>query len=664
MNSDTIEKDEQKQIDESVDMSDPSIDNSADDTAVSDWQRRHDEIESAREEIRTRVRNTRRGNGVLRPAKPKPTINDAGEKRVGIYARVSTKSTEQTSSIENQTLYYRKRVADEPQWTLQEIFSDEGKSGTSTKHRKAFNRMVQAAENKEIDLILCASVSRFARNMSDCMTYIRQLKSANPSHPVGVYFETENIYTLDPDSSKQLGVHAMLADWESANKSARMILSYDQRICTGQYPVCDLLGFRHTKDGDLIIQPEEAKTVRFIFLAYLLGYDCKEIAELLTEKERPTLKGRTEWNSSMVRNIMGNERRWGDLEARKTIVIDYVEHKSKRNEDERVSAYQEGHHTGIVSPEIARAVKMMSASSRGMQGGVSDIIVIQQGALKGFVSINPGWGGIDHSTFLQICTENYTDEELTELEHEIHIWSGDESSKILSMQFTGYEVPRGVYFMNRMSPSLTISKKGIKLSKACHDKLDGCQYIEVLYHPILQTLIIRPSTAEAPNSILWEKSDGSPITDISAKAFSKSIFDNMRWKPDYRFKFRGITKERGGIKFLVFALDEPQIIPSAKDRIVMPEDDDMVQTIKYISYRIDDEAQTEDETVACHRYPAEWEGIVGLNYSVQKRREKLIKSITEADIRQNGTFTINPMIGDIPSRQEIQTELSNLLMSM
>lgn len=103
----------------------------------------------------------------------------------------------------------------------------------------------------------------------------------NPSHPVGVYFETENIYTLDPDCKQNLSIHAMLADWESANKSRRMILSYDQRICTGQYPVLDLLGYRHTKEGELIIQPEEAKTVRFIFLAYIGGYDCDEIAEMI-----------------------------------------------------------------------------------------------------------------------------------------------------------------------------------------------------------------------------------------------------------------------------------------------------------------------------------------------------------------------------------------------
>ena len=157
---------------------------------------------------------------------------------------------------------------------------------------------------------------------------LRQLRTMNPSHPVGVYFETENIYTLDPDSNQMLTMHAMLADWESANKSRRMILSYDQRICTGQYPVADLLGYKHTIDGNLLIEEEGAKTVKFIFYAFISGMTCEKIARILTEKKRPTLKGRTDWNAAMVRNIMQNERRWGDLDVRKTIVIDYVKGKT------------------------------------------------------------------------------------------------------------------------------------------------------------------------------------------------------------------------------------------------------------------------------------------------------------------------------------------------
>ena len=189
---------------------------------------------------------------------------------------------------------------------MQDIYSDEGKSGTSLRKRDAFKRMMRDAKDQKMDLIICASISRFARNFSDCMTQIAALKTMHPAHPIGVYFETENIYTLNPSSQYSLDIQALLADWESGNKSRRMILSYDQRIMTGQYPVADLMGYRHTKDGQLVIEPEEAKTVRFIFLAFIQGYNYDQIAMILTQKKRSTLRGRQEWNGVMVANIFIN----------------------------------------------------------------------------------------------------------------------------------------------------------------------------------------------------------------------------------------------------------------------------------------------------------------------------------------------------------------------
>lgn len=639
---------------------------STDSSDIGDWEKRHNEIEEQREKIRNRVRKTRSGNGVIRKAKPKPTISDTGHKQVGVYARVSTKSTNQVSSIENQTRYYTKKVGDTPNWTLHEIYSDEGKSGTSTQHRTEFKRMIEDAAQKKIDLILCSSVSRFARNMSDCMTLVRQLKSMNPSHPVGVFFETENIYTLDPDCKQNLSIHAMLADWESANKSRRMILSYDQRICTGQYPVLDLLGYRHTKEGELIIQPEEAKTVRFIFLAYIGGYDCDEIAEILTERERPTLRGRTDWNTSMVMNIMSNERRWGDLEARKTIVIDYVEHKSKKNEHDRVSAYEEDHHEPIVSREIALAAQMVKKSSRKMTEGVPDFSVIHKGNLKGFVSICPGWGGIDGSALLEICQEVYEEEELEELNHKIRIWSGEEQGKVVSMALSGYQVPHGIYFLNKSLPALTVGRRRIKFSKACHEKLNYCRWVEILYHPIIQTIIIRQTTPDNPNCIEWEKEDGKLVSSISSRAFSTAIYESLHWKKEFSFKFRGITKERGMSKILVFSLDEPQIIVGKKYKNHPDVEKESNQPFGFVKYKTDtgQENKPENNGIVC-AYPEEWmKRRIGINYFIREQRDSMINAITEEDIEETGVVVENPVIGHIPSRQEIVNELEELLMTM
>lgn len=376
-----------------------------------DWQSRHLESEKRKAEIRDRIhkqaeQGQKTAKDYFRPAKLTPSIYDSDLKRVAVYARVSTSSEEQISSIENQTLYYTKKIAETENWNLQDIYSDEGKSGTSLRKRDAFKRMMRDAKDQKMDLIICASISRFARNFSDCMTQIAALKTMHPAHPIGVYFETENIYTLNPSSQYSLDIQALLADWESGNKSRRMILSYDQRIMTGQYPVADLMGYRHTKDGQLVIEPEEAKTVRFIFLAFIQGYDYEQIAMILTQKKRSTLRGRQEWNGVMVANIMKNERRWGDLEARKSIVVDYKLGKVTKNNGNRCSAYVPEHHEAIVSPEIAWAAHLVASSSK--KCGVQDIVVIRQGALKGFVGIHPNWNGIDslHTQISDLIIKN------------------------------------------------------------------------------------------------------------------------------------------------------------------------------------------------------------------------------------------------------------------
>ena len=163
------------------------------------------------EQTRQRVRNATVKKGtVFMKARSKPSVNDEGEKVVAAYARVSTKSEEQVSSIENQTRYYTEKIEGTPNWSLHDIYADEGKSGTSMSKRTEFQRVMRDAADKKMDLILCASVSRFARNVKDCLEQIRLLKTVNPKHPIGVYFETENIYTLDPNCDQMLDMHAML----------------------------------------------------------------------------------------------------------------------------------------------------------------------------------------------------------------------------------------------------------------------------------------------------------------------------------------------------------------------------------------------------------------------------------------------------------------------
>ena len=598
------------------------------------------------------------------PAKPLPTVHEDGQKRVAVYARVSTKHPEQVSSIVNQERYYRDKIEKTPNWELQEIYSDEGISGVSIRKRPAFLRMIEDATHKRMDLILCASVSRFARNMSECLDQIQILKTTNPSHPVGVYFETENIYTLDPRSSDQLQIHAMLADWESGNRSRRMILSYDQRIGTGQYPVLDLLGYRHTEDGQLIIQEDEAKTVRFIFLAYLIGYSLQEIAEILTEKARPTLKGNTEWNPGMVKNIMRNERRWGHLEARKSIVIDHKSKKGTKNNNTRNSAYVPEHHEGIVTYEIAKAVHMISASGRTLKGGLHDLRVIENGALKGFICVCPAWSGMDNQTLQDICTSVYSDAEYEDLQYKAGILSGDCHSRVDSMTFHGYEAPHGVYFMSSSTPSLTISKKSIQLNRACKVRFNQDTHVEILYHPILQVIALRGCSPDTPNAVALDIEKGN--SPISTNAFTEAIYEKMEWVSRYRFRFRGISRVRGGRHIMFFFLDEPQILLPKRDRERLEtEAVEHEQATRYIPYKLQDTDDTPRNDPFHVAYPQKWGGRhIGISYGLREQRNLLFRSLTEADLCIDGTAVQNPLIGDLPNRLEVEDEVEQLLLIM
>ena len=629
------------------------------------WRPQDADKEIIKSYTRNRVRNAHVGENVtFKPAKPKPTISDEGHKKVAVYARVSTKSTEQVSSIENQTKYYTDKIEKTDNWELQEIYSDEGKSGTSMRKRDRFKKMMEDAAAKKMDLILCASVSRFARNVSDCIEQVRTLRTANPSHPVGVYFETENIYTLDPDSSQLLSMHAMLADWESANKSRRMILSYDQRICTGQYPVADLLGYRHTIDGELIIEESEAVTVKYIFYAFLCGKSCAEIARILTMKQRPTLRGRTEWNAAMVMNIMKNERRWGDLDVRKTIVIDYVKGKTVRNDNIRDGAYVTQHHEGIVTPAVARAAKLVAASGRKLGAGVMDVSVIQHGSLKGFVSVCPYWGGVDAQSLFEISRAVYDDEEYRQLDFEAKIRLCDEHSKVLSMQFNGYEVPYGAYFISRNTPAITLSSRRLYINKTCHERLNNCRYIEVLYNPILQAIVIRAANESVPNAVPWVNKKGNMELSFNAPAFCGAIYEQLRLVRDFKFRFRGVYRQRGQSKILFFYLDEPQILVGKsqnKSNTEVVHD----ELIHFVSIRTDAGEPTIVSEVVSRAYPEYFEqNKFGVSYAIKRWRERIAANLSESDVHMQGVIVENPMIGELPSKYEAEEELQRLLSLM
>lgn len=384
--------------------------------------------------------------------------------------------------------------------------------------------------------------------------------------------------------------------------------------------IADLMGYRHTKDGQLVIEPEEAKTVRFIFLAFIQGYNYDQIATILTQKKRSTLRGRQEWNGVMVANIMKNERRWGDLEARKSIVVDYKLGKVTKNNGNRCSAYVPEHHEAIVSPEIARAAHLVASSRK--KCGVQDIVVIQQGTLKGFVGIHPNWSGISVESIRCLCLSTYLPEEVAKLNDIAEMRTGTTLGKVLQSE---YLTVSGTCFINQSSPVMTISKNGIRFSKACHTRLDNCEYVELLYHPILQVVILRKSDHSSSTAMHWQD-DNDVHSAFSARAFSGLILQTLNWKMNCRYQCRGICRGQGNAKFLIFELDESRILIGKN----------------------------------------QYEQIEGRSMDLKCRlyRHKWVQSITVRDVMESGQVVENPMIGAIPSRNEVQRELDDLLMSM
>ena len=267
---------------------------------------------------------------------------------------------------------------------------------------------------------------------------------------------------------------------------------------------------------------------------------------------------------------------------------------------------------------------------------------------------------------LEICQEVYGEEELRELNHKIKIWSGEEQGKVVSMALSGYQVPHGIYFLNRNLPSLTISRRQIKFNKACHQKLNYCRWVEILYHPVIQTIILRETTSDNPNCVEWEKEDGKIIPSISAGAFSTSIYDSLHWKKKFSFKFRGITKERGKSKILVFSLDEPQIIVGKKYRNHPDVEKESNQPSGFVKYKTDADQENElENNNIMSAYPEEWmKRRMGINYFIREQRDSMMNAVTEADIEETGVIVENPVIGHLPSRQEIVNELEELLMTM
>lgn len=314
------------------------------------------------------------------PSKVNPiTLTPIGQivkRKVAAYARVSTDSDEQYSSYEAQVTYYTNFIKGKPNWEFVKVYADEGISGTSTKRRDDFNEMIEKALNGEIDLIVTKSISRFARNTLDTITYVRKLKAAG----VEVYFEKENLWSLDDKTEFLLTIMASIAQEESRSISQNVTLGKRWSMKEGRvsFAYKNFLGYEKV-DGKIVINEEQAKIVRLIYMMFLKeGKTCTGIAEYLKSKGIPTPSGKScNWTKNTVTSILTNEKYKGDALLQKTYTFDYLEHKLVPNKGELPQYYVENNHPAIIDRDIWEMVQteMMRRSMLGAAYSASSIFV-------------------------------------------------------------------------------------------------------------------------------------------------------------------------------------------------------------------------------------------------------------------------------------------------
>lgn len=592
---------------------------------MNDKEQRRTSTSEKKAKIRQRYKGRNMDNVQIIPANPVAGIFDENEnKRVAVYARVSTDDPNQTSSYELQKNYYEDLVAKHSNWILVDIYADEGISGTSLNHRDDFVRLMEDCRKGGIDLVLTKSVSRFARNVEDCIHYSRELKNLKPA--VGILFETENIYTLDNNSEMQLSFLATLAQEESHIKSEGMNRSIEMRFERGIFLTPVSLGFNHDEDGNLIPNEKEGRTVRLMYYMCLAGYNCEEIAEELTKLGRTTKIGNTEWSSGSVYGVLRNEKNCGDIRARKTFTPNYLNHKAVKNRGERAQYYEENHHTGHVSRSVyIAAQKILDQAKYRFRTIAPELKVIKQGVLKGFVEINSCWMGYSANDYIVACHSALEDSDYLNPSILIRKKSGD-------MDLRKYQVTRGQFVPTTRKISVALSNETIRFSYDAIKEFEDTLYVELLYHPLLELLVVRKSDRKNSHAVKWatHTKDRKVSRKIAARAFAPIIYELCGWNTAHGYTVTGMVKEQNGEAVLLFYMNEPEVRMWKEDKQI-------------------------------NTFPIEWKDEFGDYYHTH-----LAKSISvfakenEWKLSTPGTVVILPDF-DICPDDEIQNEIDKIL---
>ena len=581
------------------------------------------------------------------PAVPQEDFyRSENHKRVAVYARVSTDDPNQTSSYELQKNHYEDLVNRRTNWELVDIYADEGISGTSLQHRDNFLRMIEDCRLGKIDLIVTKSVSRFARNIIDCIGYVRQLKAENP--PIGVFFETENIYTLDENSEMSLSFIATLAQEESHTKSEIMNASVEMRFKRGIFLTPKLLGYDHDENGNLVINEEEAKTVRLVFFSYLFGYTTQQIADALTDLDRLTKRGNDVWSAGSVLQILSNERYCGDVLARKTFTPNYLNHKSKRNNHDRNQYRQKDHHEAIISRDDFFAVqKLIRNAKYRNKGYFPEMPVVKSGFLKGYVVVHPKWAGFTVDDYYMASTSVLEGvNKIPSKPLEVKLEKGN-------IDLRGYELVRTQFISTIGHITVSISPSKLLFNKPALIKLPDTKKIEILVNPGQRLIAVRKAVSNSRYALEWGRytEKGFMPKIISGAAFIPTLYKLFTWNIDVQYKINGTAYKFGEDTVLIFSVDDATLSIDKNDF-----DPDMESDGAYIAEKV-----TSSRRRRITAYPKEWADSFGEDYYRTKAKEDLITKDRQEKELVSGHVTYSTEEGNVTTPEKAASEIKGIL---
>lgn len=552
--------------------------------------------------------------------KPLSYYDNDVHQRVAIYVRVSTDDVKQTTSYELQKRYYENFVIQHPLWELVDIYADEGISGTSLRHRDAFNNMLSDCKAGKIDMIICKSVSRFARNMTDCISIVRNLAMMRP--PIGVFFESECIFSLVEDNSTGLGFLAIMAEEESHTRSRSMETSLRMRLDHGVPLTPKLLGYTHDAEGRLIVNPEEAPTVKLAFFMYLYGYSTQQIADAFTELRKKSYLGNVDkWTSNSIIQILRNERHCGDVLTRKTFTPDFHDHLSRKNRGERPQSRYRNHHEAIVSRDDFVAVQRLLDSAKYKNRSIMpELRVIDSGILKGFVTVHPRWAGFKVQDYYQAARSVYLsengeadagEEAPQEIGYQVEAQPGD-------FDLRGFEIARAELFDSIRRPAVSFVDRKVSFSTECVRRFGQRNYVEFLIDPIRKLFAVRPTDPSNRSGVFISRQFNLEFhpRQIPAAAFYSTLFTIFGWDPERKYRITGSLYEQGSELAYIFDVVDSEVF--LKPQSIPPEERDLIHPLAQSGKRI-------------WAVPEEWTTSFGKDFYVHERPLAALAEQSEED---------------------------------